>query len=74
MNRHLIVRDHVESASDRITASGDRGAALVEYVLLVGLIFLVCLASVTAFGDGVSDNVDNSASRVVTASGQSYGG
>ena len=80
MNRHLA-----EQASDRIhradtvrmgtvIGGGDRGASLVEYVLLVGLIFLVCLASVTGFGDGVSGSVDSSASRVVTAGGQSYGG
>ncbi len=69
MNRHLV-----EPTSDRCggTVTGDRGASLVEYVLLVGLIFLVCLASVTAFGDGVSGSVDKSASRVVTAGGQSY--
>lgn len=74
VNRHLIVRDHVESTNDHPAASGDRGASLVEYVLLVGLIFLVCLASVTVFGDGVSGSVDKSASRVVTAGGQNYGG
>ena len=63
MNRHRVVIgiDHCE-----------RGASLVEYVLLLSLIVLVCLASVTAFGDGVSGNVDGSASRIVTAGGGSY--
>ena len=63
VNRHRVVAaiDHQE-----------RGASLVEYVLLLSLILLVCLASVTAFGDGISANVDDSASRVVTASGGSY--
>ena len=45
----------------------ERGAALVEYLLLFSLIVLVCLASVTAFGGGVSESVDDSANRVVTA-------
>lgn len=58
MNRHLIDhRDH----------DNERGASLVEYVLLFSLIFLVCIASVTAFGDGIHDSIDDSANRVVTA-------
>lgn len=58
MNRHLAdLQDHVN----------DRGASLVEYVLLFSLIFLVCLASVTAFGEGIGDSIDDSANRVVTA-------
>lgn len=64
VNRHLV-----ESTNDHLAAKGDRGASLVEYVLLVGLIFLVCLASVTVFGDGVSGSVDGSASRIVIAGG-----
>ncbi len=63
MNRHLVVSD---------IDHNERGASLVEYVLLMSLIVLVCLASVTAFGDGVSGNVDGSASRIVTAGGGSY--
>ena len=37
-------RDHAE-----------RGAALLEYALLVGLIAMVALISVTAFGDALGD-------------------
>ena len=62
MNRHRVVIGLEHS---------DSGAALVEYVLLFSLIVLVCLASVTAFGDGVSGNVDGSASRIATAGGGS---
>ncbi len=47
--------------------STERGASLVEYGLLFSLIFLVCLASVTVFGEGVSDSVNDSSSRVVAA-------
>ena len=52
----------------------ERGASLVEYVLLLSLIVLVCLASLTAFGEGITGSVDDSASRVVTAGGESYDG
>lgn len=33
----------------------DRGAALIEYALLVGLIAVVAIVSVTAFGDTLGD-------------------
>ena len=69
MNRHIV--RHTDHPG---TAAGDRGASMVEYVLLLSLIVLVCLASLTAFGEGVTGNVDDSASRVVTAGGGSYDG
>lgn len=59
MNRHRFEPEAYPS---------DQGAALVEYVLLFSLIFLVCLASVTVFGEGISDSVNDSSSRVVHAS------
>ena len=58
MNRHTI---------DFEGYTSERGASLVEYVLLFSLIFLVCLASVTAFGEGINDSVNDSSSRVVAA-------
>ncbi|MEO0492989.1 MAG: Flp family type IVb pilin [Actinomycetota bacterium] len=60
MNRHLA--DHPDQMNDR-------GASLVEYVLLLSLIVLVCLASLSAFGEGIGDSIDDSANRVVTATG-----
>ena len=60
---------HIELQGDR----SERGASLVEYVLLLSLIAMVCLASVSAFGAGVGANLDDSASRVVTAGGGTYG-
>jgi len=45
----------------------EQGAAMVEYVLLFSLIVLVCLASVTVFGEGISTSVNDSSSRVVNA-------
>ncbi|MDG1411737.1 MAG: hypothetical protein P8L46_00840 [Acidimicrobiales bacterium] len=61
--------DFAKSTEDRRIAIGDWGASLVEYVLLVGLIALVCIASVTVFGEGVSTNIEGSTSSVVAATG-----
>jgi Flp pilus assembly pilin Flp len=33
----------------------ETGAALAEYVLLMGLIALIAIAAITAFGDGLRD-------------------
>ncbi|GEM_PF-2529114 len=65
MNRHTVVVDETQL---------ERGASMVEYVLLFSLIVLVCLASLTAFGEGVGSRSDDSASRIVTAGGGTYGG
>ena len=65
MNRHTYTHEANRQ---------ERGASLVEYVLLLSLIVLVCLASLTAFGEGITGSVDDSASRVVTAGGGSYDG
>ena len=61
MNRHTPT--HTESNG------GERGASLVEYVLMLSLILLVALAGVSAFGETLTGNVDDSASRVVAAQG-----
>ena len=47
--------------------SGESGASLVEYVLLLSLIALVALAALSAFGSANQDSLDDSASRVVNA-------
>lgn len=64
MNRHLV-----KSANDQVTVSGDRGAALVEYLLLVALIAVVCLAAVTILGESASSSLTSTASTVNSASG-----
>ena len=68
MNRH----HHDDARSEKGTT--ERGASLVEYVLMLSLILLVALAGVSAFGTSVGDNVDNSASRIVTAGRGTFGG
>lgn len=51
----------------------DRGAALIEYLLLVALIAIACLAALTAIGGDVSDSLSVTAS-VVSDSVSSSGG
>lgn len=67
MNRHHGSDDSLEEAT------AQRGASLVEYVLMLSLILLVALAGVSAFGTSIGDSVNDSASRVVTAGG-TFGG
>ncbi|MEZ5168693.1 MAG: hypothetical protein R2695_20260 [Acidimicrobiales bacterium] len=64
MNRHQ--RFDMDESSHP-TNDRQRGASLVEYVLVLSLIMLAALAGVSAFGSGVGDSVDGSASRVVAA-------
>ena len=65
-------QDQIHSPSPR-RLDGERGASLVEYVLMLSLILLVALAGVSAFGSTLSGNVNDSASRVVTAQGGNFG-
>ena len=62
MNRH---HENDETGA----ATTERGASLVEYVLMLSLVLLVALAGVSAFGTSIDDSVDDSASRVVMAGG-----
>lgn len=45
----------------------ERGAALLEYALLVGLIAVVAIVSVTAFGDTLGDKNQGIAGSVAAA-------
>lgn len=42
----------------------ERGAALVEYALLVALIAIVCIAAITALGGNAKEAFNNIASKV----------
>jgi pilus assembly protein Flp/PilA len=58
--RYLALRCRIDS---------DRGASLVEYAFLVGLIAMVCLAAVVFFGGATSSRYSNVASQVGNAGG-----
>jgi pilus assembly protein Flp/PilA len=58
--RYLACRCHVDS---------ERGASLVEYAFLVGLIAIVCLVAIVFFGQATSGKYSNVASQVGSAGG-----
>jgi len=50
-------------------SSDERGASLVEYALLVGLIAIVCLVAIAFFGQSTSGRYSSVASQVGGAGG-----
>jgi Flp pilus assembly pilin Flp len=48
----------------RLETAGERGASMVEYGLLLGLIAIVALAAVRLFGQGVSSQFSSINSAV----------
>jgi pilus assembly protein Flp/PilA len=49
---------------DRLTTAPERGASMVEYGLLLGLLVIVALVAVKAFGSGVSSQFSSINSAV----------
>jgi len=47
--------------------SGEEGASLVEYSLLLALIAVVCIGAVTYFGSNVGKSMSRSGSSILTA-------
>ncbi len=47
--------------------TSDRGASLVEYVLLVSMIAMVCLAALSYFGGNSGNSLTRSSNSIVTA-------
>jgi Flp pilus assembly pilin Flp len=65
----MCEQDEHPAGAHRLT--GDTGANLVEYSMLLALIFIACLTAVTFFGDGatgkmscVSSTITNQATNV----------
>jgi Flp pilus assembly pilin Flp len=50
-------------------AKAERGASLVEYVLLLAMIAIVCIAALTYFGSQSSNNLGHSCHMILTAGG-----
>ena len=55
---------NISSGRDQRRFSGDAGASLVEYALLIALISIVCLASLTYFQKSTSESLSKSASSI----------
>jgi Flp pilus assembly pilin Flp len=53
----------------RAAHTGERGASLVEYALLIALIAVVMIGAVTLLGDTASDSLDGSSSSLMDATG-----
>jgi pilus assembly protein Flp/PilA len=51
----------------RYRIGSERGASLVEYALLVGLIAIVCLVAIAFFGQSTSGRFSNVGSQVGAA-------
>lgn len=56
-----------QDGRDRLRCSGDDGANLIEYALLVSLIALVCVTAMTFFSSATTSKMDCSASAIVGA-------
>jgi pilus assembly protein Flp/PilA len=65
------VRNLILDIMTRVTARtrDDRGASLVEYVLLAALIAVVCISAITFLGTSSSESLDRSGSSVAEAIG-----
>jgi pilus assembly protein Flp/PilA len=47
--------------------TGERGASLVEYALLVALLAMVCLVAITYFGQATGGRLSSSGSSITSA-------
>jgi len=62
--QRMIQRSETTTGAER-----DRGAGLVEYVLLLSLIALVCVSALTFFGGATGGSVSNSGDCLLAADG-----
>ena len=58
----------------RLAMAGPAGQSLVEYALVIGVIALLAIAGLTAFGNGISQLFSSILSRVTGAVGGGGGG
>ena len=47
--------------------TGERGASLVEYALLVALIAVVCISALVYFGGTGQNSIENSKNSIINA-------
>lgn len=60
----MISHHRTEPNTDR---SGEDGASLIEYVLMIALVAVVCIGAMTYFGGQSSNSTGRSAKCIVTA-------
>ena len=61
--------DALERRDTHQRLSGDDGANVVEYAMLVALIIVVCLGAMTVFGNNARAKVSCSSSAIVNQTG-----
>ena len=61
--------DALERRDTHQRFSGDDGANVVEYAMLVALIVVVCLGALTVFGNNAKAKISCSSSAIVTETG-----
>jgi pilus assembly protein Flp/PilA len=66
MNAYVAVRSATSAIAGR--TKSERGASMVEYALLVGLIAVFCILAVTFLGSSIS-NLFNTAGNTVNGAG-----
>lgn len=59
-----MMQSAMRTSSPRTLLSDTRGANLVEYIILVGVIALIAIAGFKAFGNRVNDKVNEQAGSV----------
>lgn len=59
-----LIADYMRAYTVARYTNTERGASLVEYALLLALIAVVCLVAITALGEGLSENYDESRTSI----------
>ena len=59
--------DEGQRPEDGARLTGDTGASMVEYALLLALIAVVCIAAVSFFGGALDDSLSTSNSKIEAA-------
>lgn len=67
MSHDSKIYSGTEQEQPRAALWRDRGASLVEYALLLGLIAVVCIGALTLLGGGLSDRIEGDAQKLEQA-------
>lgn len=65
MSNQIVDQESSGQAQNRTLL--ERGASLVEYAMLVGLIAVVCLAALSSFGEENDGLIQGSANDIIAA-------
>jgi len=63
----LVTATYLQMHSRWQRSAGERGAAMVEYSLLIALIAVIAISAIAVFGDQVSENFSAIDSELIDA-------